>query len=135
MATGKPIEWFEQNLISRVPLRHRGAGRRVYPGFLQLTGFMTMNLDRHLVALRAASAIPVNDTNTDGTPRYLLANLRASKRYALNGALSLELLARIDNLFDKVYAGSVIVNDANGRFFEPGAPRTLLLSLKVSGKP
>jgi poly(3-hydroxybutyrate) depolymerase len=47
LATGKPIEWFEDNLISRVPWRHRGAMRRVYPGFLQLTAFMSMNLERH----------------------------------------------------------------------------------------
>ena len=47
LATGKPIEWFERHLICRVPWRHRGAMRRVYPGFLQLSAFMSMNLDRH----------------------------------------------------------------------------------------
>jgi poly(3-hydroxybutyrate) depolymerase len=52
LATGKPIEWFEDNLISRVPWRYPGALRRVYPGFLQLTAFMSMNLDRHKQAFR-----------------------------------------------------------------------------------
>ena len=52
LATGRPIEWFERNLISRVPWRHRGAMRRVYPGFLQLSAFMSMNLDRHKQAFR-----------------------------------------------------------------------------------
>lgn len=47
LATSKPISWFEQNLISQVPLRYAGAGRSVYPGFLQLTAFMAMNLERH----------------------------------------------------------------------------------------
>lgn len=47
LAMSKPIEWFEQNLIARVPLRHAGAGRRVYPGFVQLAAFMSMNIDRH----------------------------------------------------------------------------------------
>jgi poly(3-hydroxybutyrate) depolymerase len=47
LATSKPIEWFEQNLIARVPMRYRGAGRRVYPGFVQLAAFMSMNIDRH----------------------------------------------------------------------------------------
>ena len=47
LATSKPIEWFEKNLISRVPWRYRGAGRRVYPGFVQLAAFMAMNPDRH----------------------------------------------------------------------------------------
>jgi poly(3-hydroxybutyrate) depolymerase len=52
LATGKPIEWFEENLISRVPWRYPGAMRRVYPGFLQLTAFMSMNLERHAQAFR-----------------------------------------------------------------------------------
>jgi poly(3-hydroxybutyrate) depolymerase len=52
LATSKPYEWFEKNLISRVPLRHRGGGRRVYPGFVQLSAFMSMNRERHLNAFR-----------------------------------------------------------------------------------
>jgi poly(3-hydroxybutyrate) depolymerase len=52
LANEKPIEWFDQNLISRVPLRHRGAGRRVYPGFVQLSAFMSMNRERHVNAFR-----------------------------------------------------------------------------------
>ena len=47
LATSHPIEWFEQELISTVPARFAGAGRRVYPGFMQLTAFMLMNLGRH----------------------------------------------------------------------------------------
>jgi poly(3-hydroxybutyrate) depolymerase len=50
LATGKPIEWFEKNLIDVVPQRFAGAGRRVYPGFVQLTAFMSMNMDRHVKA-------------------------------------------------------------------------------------
>jgi poly(3-hydroxybutyrate) depolymerase len=50
LAMGKPISWFEQNLIARVPLRYPGAMRRVYPGFVQLTAFMTMNAERHIKA-------------------------------------------------------------------------------------
>ncbi len=52
LAVGKPIEWFEKNLISVVPWRLRGAGRRVYPGFLQLSAFMSMNCERHMNTLR-----------------------------------------------------------------------------------
>jgi len=47
LATSKPIEWFKRNLISRVPWPHAGAMRRVYPGFLQLSAFMSMNPARH----------------------------------------------------------------------------------------
>jgi poly(3-hydroxybutyrate) depolymerase len=50
MATGRPISWFENTVIARVPFGAPGAGRRVYPGFLQLSGFMSMNLDRHVGA-------------------------------------------------------------------------------------
>jgi len=50
LATGKPIEWFEKNLISVVPPQHKGAGRRVYPGFVQLSAFMSMNMNRHVKA-------------------------------------------------------------------------------------
>ena len=52
LATSKPIEWFERQLISHVPLGHRGAGRRVYPGFVQLSAFMSMNKERHATAFR-----------------------------------------------------------------------------------
>jgi poly(3-hydroxybutyrate) depolymerase len=47
LANERPIEWFEKNLISVVPWRHKGAGRRVYPGFVQLSAFMSMNRQRH----------------------------------------------------------------------------------------
>ena len=46
------IGWFEANLISRVPARFKGAGRKVYPGFLQLTAFMSMNMGRHFGQFR-----------------------------------------------------------------------------------
>ncbi|MEZ5692131.1 MAG: polyhydroxyalkanoate depolymerase [Rickettsiales bacterium] len=49
-ATQRPLAWFEQNVITRVPANYSGFMRRVYPGFLQLTGFMTLNLDRHITA-------------------------------------------------------------------------------------
>lgn len=48
LATTKPYSWFETQLIHAVPLNYPGAGRKVYPGFLQHAGFMAMNPDRHL---------------------------------------------------------------------------------------
>ena len=50
LAMERPIEWFRQTVIATVPLQYRGAGRRVYPGFLQLAGFMSMNLGNHLMS-------------------------------------------------------------------------------------
>jgi poly(3-hydroxybutyrate) depolymerase len=48
LAMNKSYEWFENNVIYRVPSNFPGAGRRVYPGFMQHTGFVAMNPDRHL---------------------------------------------------------------------------------------
>jgi poly(3-hydroxybutyrate) depolymerase len=50
LATQRPFSWFEQNVIATVPMIYPGSGREVYPGFLQLAGFMTMNLGSHLVS-------------------------------------------------------------------------------------
>jgi poly(3-hydroxybutyrate) depolymerase len=50
LATQRPFSWFEQNVIATVPMIYAGAGRKVYPGFLQLAGFMTMNLGSHLIS-------------------------------------------------------------------------------------
>jgi hypothetical protein len=52
LATSKPIDWFEKNLISHVPLPHAGFMRRVYPGFVQLSAFMSMNPERHKNAFK-----------------------------------------------------------------------------------
>jgi poly(3-hydroxybutyrate) depolymerase len=49
-AESKSLAWLEANVVSTVPWRHAGAFRRVYPGFLQLAGFLSMNLDRHVTA-------------------------------------------------------------------------------------
>ena len=50
LAEERGIEWFEQHCITKVPPSHPGFWRDVYPGFLQLSGFMAMNIDRHLTA-------------------------------------------------------------------------------------
>jgi len=50
MAQGKSLDWFAENVVMKVPFPHAGCMRDVYPGFLQLSGFMSMNLDRHVTA-------------------------------------------------------------------------------------
>ena len=50
LAGNKPLQWFKSNVITRVPMNYPGFMRRVYPGFLQLSGFMQLNLDRHINA-------------------------------------------------------------------------------------
>lgn len=50
LATSHPLSWFENNVVVTVPWPNKGFMRRVYPGFLQLSGFMTMNMERHMDA-------------------------------------------------------------------------------------
>jgi len=52
LANSKPLDWFERTLITDVPRRYDGGGRRVYPGFVQLLAFMAMNMPRHREAHR-----------------------------------------------------------------------------------
>ena len=50
LAMQKPLNWFEHNVIATVPANYPGSGRRVYPGFLQLAGFLSMNLSSHMMS-------------------------------------------------------------------------------------
>lgn len=50
LAMQRPIEWFKHTVIATVPLQYPGAGRQVYPGFMQLAGFMSMNLGNHMLS-------------------------------------------------------------------------------------
>ena len=50
VAVTRPLSWFKNNVIATVPLHYPGAGRRVYPGFLQLAGFLSMNLQSHMMS-------------------------------------------------------------------------------------
>jgi iron complex outermembrane receptor protein len=70
----------------------------------------------------------VDDVNSDATPAATLLNLRAGLRYRF-GALEIEPLVRVDNATDRRYAGSVIVNEANRRFFEPALPRNWMAAV------
>ncbi|WP_298306992.1 polyhydroxyalkanoate depolymerase [uncultured Erythrobacter sp.] len=49
-AMNRPIEWFRKSVIASVPMQYRGAGRKVYPGFMQLSAFMSMNLQSHMMS-------------------------------------------------------------------------------------
>ncbi|MBK7616613.1 MAG: TonB-dependent receptor [Burkholderiales bacterium] len=82
---------------------------------------------------RGAARTAVNDLNSDFAAGYGLAALRWTKAYTLPGGAKFEWLLRVDNLFGRHYAGSVIVNDGNARYFEPGAPRTALLGMRLIG--
>ncbi len=70
LAKTKDIAWFEDKMIGIVPWRYRGAGRRVYPGFVQLSAFMSMNLDKHISAhIKQFRALAAEDTAAAVTHR------------------------------------------------------------------
>ena len=79
---------------------------------------------------RAQGSTPVNDSNSDAAGGFGLFNARWSAEWPATDSGRLQTLLRIDNIADRHVVGSVIVNDANGRFFEPAAPRSVLVSLR-----
>jgi iron complex outermembrane recepter protein len=119
-----------QNLVA-IPAGNRIAGTQRGLAFAELAWQPSANTELG-VEVRSASALTANDSNSEGAPRYTLLALRATQRYALPQGFALELLARLDNATDRAYAGSVIVNEANARYYEPGSPRAWLLSARLS---
>lgn len=77
----------------------------------------------------ASGATVVNDLATERAPGYALVNLEASRRWSTTQG-ALRTFARIDNVLDRQYVGSVIVNDGNGRYYEPGPDRTYTVGLQ-----
>jgi poly(3-hydroxybutyrate) depolymerase len=70
LAKTKDIGWFEDKMIGVVPWRFQGAGRRVYPGFVQLSAFVSMNLDKHIGAhIKQFRSIAAEDTAAAETHR------------------------------------------------------------------
>ena len=78
-----------------------------------------------------ADKVYVNERNTDAAPAYAVANVRAGFEQRV-GTWTLREFARVNNLADRNYAGSVIVGDTNGRFFEPAARRNYLLGASAN---
>jgi iron complex outermembrane receptor protein len=81
--------------------------------------------------LRSLSKVYVNDANSDAAAAFNIASANVGYVLAL-GPVEVNAFARVDNLFDKRYAGSVIVNEGNSRFFEPAPGRTWLASVSAS---
>lgn len=81
--------------------------------------------------LRYMDKVYVNDSNTDSAPSYTVAAVNAGYRWVMTD-WSVNSYARIDNLFDRDYIGSVIVNDGKSRFFEPAEGRNLSAGMSVT---
>lgn len=80
---------------------------------------------------RRSGRVAVNDANTDATPAWNTFAGHVGYLWKMQG-WSVETTARIDNLFDRTYAGSVIVNEGNQRFFEPAPGRQYTVKLSVT---
>jgi poly(3-hydroxybutyrate) depolymerase len=72
LSTERPLSWFAQNVVATVPAHYRGSGRKVYPGFLQLSGFMTMNLGNHMQSHwdMFKHLVAGDDTSADATKDF-----------------------------------------------------------------
>ncbi len=82
------------------------------------------------VEMRAESKSYVDDINSDAAGGYAVFNLRAGYEFNVGSAKTM-LFGRIDNVFDRAYAGSVVVNDGNQRFFEPAPGRRLYVGMRT----
>jgi iron complex outermembrane receptor protein len=78
---------------------------------------------------RYLDAVPVNDSNSESAPSYGVADAETAYRFRL-GTQSLRVSLRVENLLDTHYVGSVIVNDSNGRYYEPAPGRSVLAGVE-----
>ncbi len=114
-----------------VPAGNRVAGAQRGSAYAE-AGWRSTSFGELAAEVRGAGRVAVNDANTDFAAGHAVAALRWNYRLVEQADARVEVLLRVDNVFDRRYAGSVIVGDANGRYFETGAPRAVLLALRVS---
>src|SRR4029453_9128559 len=130
---------FASDATAGVPPQPIPAGSRL-PGLPQSNAYAELAWTRpdwygFSAALEAqyAGKVYVNDRNTDAAPSYTIANVRAGFEQ-VTGVWTLREFARVNNIGDKDYVGSVIVGDTNGRFFEPSARRNYLIGVSANAK-
>lgn len=87
---------------------------------------------RQGVTFTAAGPVSVNDIGSERAAGYGLIDLDLSYGVALGSGSQLQLSARVDNVADRRYIGAIIVNDGNGRYFEPGPERSFMLGARVT---
>jgi iron complex outermembrane receptor protein len=133
---GLPAPCTAATTKNQVPAGTRIAGTSPRSAYAELAWRPFGNLATEFAAeWRAQDRVATNDLNAAGavddfTAGWATLGLRARQQYAVGPQSRLEILARLDNVFDREYAGSAIVNEGNRRFFEAGAPRSWLLGVK-----
>ncbi|MEC5211657.1 iron complex outermembrane receptor protein [Polaromonas sp. CG_9.5] len=111
-----------------VPAGNRLPGAPRHSLFADVQASLTESVKAGLET-RLESKTWVNDLNADAAPGYTVFNASLSREFRFNGA-KLLVYGRIDNLLDKAYAGSLIVNDNNGRYFEAAPGRRLFVGVR-----
>lgn len=119
-----------------VPATPVAAGARI-PGVPRDYGSLRLAHGEDLgwrqgLTLTGVGAVVANDTGSDRAAGYARVDLDAGYTFALGGGTRLDLSARIDNLVDRRYIGAVVVNDGNGRYFEPGPGRSFTLGARLT---
>ena len=128
LACEKPIDWFEKNLTDAVPPGYKGASRRVYPGFMQLSAFLSMNIERHKTAFAdMAKALAAGDLPRHATLKSFYDEYLAVMDLAADFYLETVRLVFQEHALPK---GELSVS---GRRIEPRAIRRLSL-LTVEGE-
>jgi len=126
IAMARPLSWFKDHVIATVPLNYAGAGRKVYPGFLQLAGFISMNLETHMMShYEIFKLLTLGDTESAGATKtfydeYLSVSDMTAEFY----------LETIEQVFQKhaLPKGEFI---HRGKRIDPGAIRdTALLAIE-----
>ena len=114
-----------------MPAGNRIAGTQRASGFADLAWTPGWSPRAEVgIEWRGAERTFANDLNSDATAGYGVTALRYRQDFALDAAGRLELLLRVDHIADQRHAGSVIVNEANGRYFETAPGRHGLVSLR-----
>ncbi|HET7526456.1 MAG TPA: TonB-dependent receptor [Burkholderiaceae bacterium] len=116
--------------LATVPPGNRIAGTQRVIGSAELAWRPGLVPGEFGLEWHAQGSTAVDDLNSDFAAGFGTVGLRWSADLAVTDSGTLQLLLRADNIFDVRYSGSVIVNEANKRFFETGAPRNGLISLR-----
>lgn len=126
---------FSSTVQGVTSVRTVGAGNAL-PGVPKKTAYVELGWRKGKPGFSAAAearysdSVFVNDTNTDAAPAYTVVNVRLMHQHRF-GALEVSEFIRVDNITDRKYAGSVIVNEGNSRFYEPAPGRSAFAGISA----
>lgn len=128
--------WLDATYRSNVCDDASCQGNRI-PGIARNMAYVSLGYEPELgwyagSDIRYMSDIMANDENTAKAPSWTVVGLNTGYKFGLGDRWQMDLFGRIDNLFDREYAGSVIVNESNGRYYEPAPGRNYGVGLAIA---